>query len=453
MSVPGCRSQVSVEGAEGAAAAGASTRGDPPPSHDAMSSSRLAGKLIIKSFDAIASIPRAAWERTLPGEPESWEFYAAVEGVPPPGFKLGAMAAFADDAIVAVAPLFRTAYRIDTPLQGRLRQIGDWVHARWPRLVSFPVLGIGSPMSDNCALGFAPGLSDADCAYVCDGLLGHLAQLAKADKSALLAVKSLDRSAEVLDGTLRRHGYKCVTSVPLAMLDLPYRSLDQYLASLPQKTGAYFRRKMRSANKVRIEFRSSVAGLEQQIAELFDNTRKQSKVDYGDFERLDPQYFPKVVHGMGDKAQFMLCWQGDELLSFQLFLVGRDRVLAKQIGMQYPQGRELNLYFVNWLKLIEFAIQHRIPSVEMGATTYATKLLFGGYLERRWLHFRFRSGLWNRVLDPVAPLFDFEKNDPELKKLDAEVKAYMGPRLSRLAQHGAGDGHTGTASTREAEPR
>jgi len=108
---------------------------------------------------------------------------------------------------------------------------------------------------------------------------------------------------------------------------------------------------------------------------------------------------------------------------------------------------------VNWLKLIEFAIQHRIPSVEMGATTYATKLLFGGYLERRWLHFRFRSGLWNRVLDPVAPLFDFEKNDPELKKLDAEAKAYMGPRLSRLAQHGAGDGHAGTASTREAEPR
>jgi len=446
MSIPGCRSQVRVEGAAGA---GASTPGEAPTAPDAMPSSQLAGKLTIKSFDSIASIPRAAWESTLPGEPESWEYYEAVEGVPPPGFRLGAMAAFADDTIVAVAPLFRTAYRIDTPLQGRLRQIGDWVNARWPRLVSFPVLGIGSPMSDNCALGFAPGLSDADCAFVCDGLLTHLAQLARADKSALLAVKSLDRSAEVLEGTLRRHGYKCVTSVPLAMLDLPYRTLDHYLASLPEKTAAYFRRKMRSANKVRIEFRSSVAGLEKQIAELFDNTRKQSKVDYGDFERLDPQYFPKVVHGMRDKAQFMLCWQGDELLSFQLFLVGQDRVLAKQIGMQYPQGRELNLYFVNWLKLIEFAIQHRIPSVEMGATTYATKLLFGGYLERRWLHFRFRSGLWNRVLDPVAPLFDFERNDPELKKIDARVKAYMGPRLSRLAQRAAGDARTPPASSRE----
>ena len=376
----------------------------------------------------------------LPGEPESWDFYSAVERVPPPGFKLGAIAALNGEDIVAAAPLFRVGYRIDTPLQGRLREIGDWVHARWPRLVSFPVIGIGSPMSDNCSLGFAPELSDADCAHAFDGLLLHLARLAKADKSALLAVKSLDRSEEVLGAVLGRHSYKRVTSVPLAMLDLPYFSLDHYLDSLPDKTGSYFRRKMRSAKKVRIEYRSSIAGLEAKIAELFDSTLKQSKVDYGDFEKLDPDYFPRVVHGMGDKAQLMLCWQGEELLSFQLFLVGRDRVLAKQIGMKYPQARDLNLYFVNWLKLIEFAIERRIPCVEMGATTYATKILFGGYLERRWLHFRFRGGLWNRLLDPVAPFFDFEKNDPELAKLDAAAKSDMGPRLSRLAQRGGADG-------------
>jgi predicted N-acyltransferase len=269
---------------------------------------------------------------------------------------------------------------------------------------------------------------------VFDGLLGHLAREARLCGSALLAVKSLDRSAEALQMPLRRHGYRCVTSVPLAMLDLPYRSLDHYLDSLPDKTGAYFRRKMRSAKQVRIEYRGSAAGLETRLAELFDSTLRQSKVDCGDFERLDCDYFSRVVHGMGEKARLMLCWRDQELLSFQLFLVGPDRVLAKQIGMQYPEARELNLYFVNWLKLIEFAIEHRIPCVEMGATTYATKLLFGGYLERRWLHFRFRGAIANRLLGPAAPLFDFERNDPELQKLAAATKACMGPRISRLAQ-------------------
>lgn len=369
----------------------------------------------------------------LPGEPENSEFYRLVESVPPPGFELGALAAFAGSTTVAVAPSFRVAYRYDTPLQGRLRQVSDWIHARWPRVLSLPVIGVGSPMSDNCAVGFSPDLPASECAAVFDGLLQHLANEAKDHGSALLAIKGLDRLAEVLDAPLARHGYRCVTSVPLAMLDLPFRSIDEYLDSLPDKTGCYFRRKMRSVEKVRIEYRRSIAGLEARINELFENTLRQSTVDYGDFERLHPDYFAKIVHGLGERAQFMLCWRGDQLLSFQLFLVGSDRVLAKQIGMQYPEARELNLYFINWLKLIEYAIEHGIPRVEMGATTYATKLLFGGYLDRRWLHFRFRGAIANTVLNPLAPLFDFEDNDPELKRLGCSAMD-MGPRSFRTAR-------------------
>jgi hypothetical protein len=53
----------------------------------------------------------------------------------------------------------------------------------------------------------------------------------------------------------------------------------------------------------------------------------------------------------------------------------------------------------------------------MGGTTYATKLLFGGHLERRWLYFRWREDWTNSLLRPLAPMFDFERNDPELKQL------------------------------------
>ena len=59
----------------------------------ALPPSQLAGKLTIRSYDSISAIPRAEWERMLPGEPESWDFYTAVERVPPPGFKLSAIAA------------------------------------------------------------------------------------------------------------------------------------------------------------------------------------------------------------------------------------------------------------------------------------------------------------------------------------------------------------------------
>src|SRR5262245_16533541 len=107
---------------------------------------------------SIAEVPRASWERMLAGEPDSWDFHRAVEAVPPPGFKLGAIAAIDRGAVVAAAPLFRIDYRLDTPIQGRMRPACDWIYSRWPRLISRRVMGIGSPLSDSCSIGFAPEL-------------------------------------------------------------------------------------------------------------------------------------------------------------------------------------------------------------------------------------------------------------------------------------------------------
>jgi hypothetical protein len=367
---------------------------------------------------SISELPRSQLDRILPGEPESWEFYRVIESVPPPLFTLKVIAAFDGDRLLVVAPLFQVAYRIDTPLQGRLRRAGNWIHARAPYLTSLRVIGLGSPMSDSFTIGFAPHLAPADRQQAFAGLLDRLGQEADRDKSVIIAVKSMDQLAADMHPVLAARHYRRVTSVPLVMLDIPYRSLDDYLMSLPENTAAYLRRKNRSAKKVRIEYRRDISGLESKIYDLFQSTLENSKVDYGDFEKLHPRYFTNVVDGLGENAQIMLCWHGDELLSFQLAILGSDRLVAKQIGMKYPQARELNLYFVNWLELIDLAIRKRIPRVEMGATTYAAKLLFGGYLERRWLYFRFRNAVLNRIAGPVAPLFDFERNDPELRKLD-----------------------------------
>src|SRR5262249_43413106 len=155
---------------------------------------------------------------------------------------------------------------------------------------------------------------------------------------------------------------------------------------------------------------------------LFENTRNQSKGHYGAFEMLHPDYFSKVLEMLGHKVKVMLCWRGEELLSFELFLVGRDCIAARDIGMKYPEARQFNLYFINWIKMIEFALENRITRIDMGATTYSTKLLLGGHLERRWLYFRFSGRLTNFLSRPLGPMFDFEKNDPELQKLDAPIQ-------------------------------
>src|SRR5262245_16769863 len=85
---------------------------------------------------SIQAIPQEVWDDMLPGDPESYEFYQAVEPTPPPGFRLGAISVSQGDQILAVAPTFEVDYRLDTPLQGGLRRITNWLHARVPGLMS-----------------------------------------------------------------------------------------------------------------------------------------------------------------------------------------------------------------------------------------------------------------------------------------------------------------------------
>jgi Acetyltransferase (GNAT) domain len=370
---------------------------------------------------SIEAIPQEVWDGMLPGDPESYEFYRAVEPAPPPGFRLGAISVRQGDRILAVAPTFEVDYRLDTPLQGGLRRITNWIHGRVPGLMSLSVIGIGSPMSDNCTVGFLRSLDPGERASMFATMLDRLKQEARARRISLLAVKGLGRFACEFAQTLGEHGYLRATTVPLAMLPMKFTTFDAWLDSLPKKERIYFRKKLKSAADVRIEYRTSIKGLESQIVALLDATLAQSKVDYGDFDKVHAGYFSNVVDRVGKGMQMMLCWKGDELISFQLSLIGRDRIINNKLGMKYPEARECNLFFLNWLMLVRYAIENGVSVIEMGATTYATKLLFGGYLERRWLYFRCRWGLATAVMRPFLRYADFERNDPELMKLNAIV--------------------------------
>src|SRR5262245_24691506 len=193
-------------------------------------------------FPSITAISRESWERMLPGGPDAWGYYRAIEEAPPPNFRLGVIAAIERNAVVAAAPVFQIDYRLDTPIQGRLRRAGDWVHSRWPGLVSRRVIGIGSPLLDSCTIGFAPEFGPQQRQQVFTDLLKRLRKEARTQHCALTTVKSLGQEADTLHACLTSQGFVRITALPTVVLHLPYRSLDHYLDSLPEKDSSYLRR-------------------------------------------------------------------------------------------------------------------------------------------------------------------------------------------------------------------
>ncbi len=386
--------------------------------------------------EGVEAISRDLWQACLPGHGEDWTYFRLLQDVPPPGFELGAIVVERDGHVIAFTPVFRTTYRFDTSLQGGLRRMTNAIHAVAPRLLSMDLLSIGTPLSEHTHIGFAPALSPEEQDEAVRAMLDALKAHAKHTRVPLIAVKGLDTTeADRFAPLFAESGYARVTSIPDVVLALPYANIDGYISSLPDGTGRYIVRKWRSAAKVEIEYPRTLEGaVKDEINRLYNATLAQSRWDYDNFGPLHPDYFATVLERMGDRAHIMLCRVDGRLLSFQLFIVGDNAALAKGIGMQYPEARDYNLYFLNWKEMIEYCIAHRIPRISMAGTTYATKLLIGGALHRQWVYFRFRSPFLNKFLPRLAPAFDFEAHDPELKCLKDKAPGKDGEAAIRAAR-------------------
>jgi hypothetical protein len=364
-------------------------------------------ELEVRMLTGLGSLS-AGERRLFQNDAERWEYYAACEAAPPPGFSFGAIAVYDRDGLAAAAPVFQVTYGL-----------GDWLARTFPRYVRLPVLGLGSPLADACHIRFAPHLSDAQRGSVFSAMMVGLEAHAARHGIDIIAVKDVEKAEhDLLGGTLSEAGYTCMTGLPIAVLDLAQiESEEAYLARLSAGTRKDIRRKLRGADGLRVETCHNIAGLEQQIVSLYEETCARSSVDYGAFEKLSPDYFRNVTTGLRSQSLVMLYWRGEELLGFNFLLLDKGRMIDKFIGMRYPAACDHNLYVRSWMENVRYCLRHGIPVMQTGQTAYCTKTRYGSQLDPRWVYFKHRRRFWNWVLAKGAPWAAFDKWDPELAAL------------------------------------
>ena len=383
---------------------------------------------VARILPSIAAFEPADWRRLYGPASEGFDYYRACEEAQPDSFKFIAAGVLDGERLIAGVPLFRADFRLDMPLQGRLKRLGNWLHRYAPRLVSLRVLGAGSPHSDHLALALDDALGSAARAAALEALLGGLLTHArdKQSRADIIAVKDVtDAQARWADPVFRRLGFARIATLPVAVLELPFKSEAQYIESLSQNQRSNLRRKLKKAKDVRVEVRDNVDGLDRQIAELREATRLDAEVDYGDFEQVAPGYFAAVMRHMPDRARALLYWQGEVLVGFALVFLEPERMIFQYVGMRYPAAKELGIYFLNWMTMIRLCLERGIPKLHAGQTTYLTKCRLGCELERTWIYFRARGRAWNVAVKTLGPLFAIDRMDPDLKALGDKAR-YVG---------------------------
>ena len=374
--------------------------------------------------NGLNEIAEAEWNLCYPEEAESWRYYRACEAGAAPGVTVAAVELRDDKGLAAATPLFQLSYRLDTPLQGGLRRVAEAVSQCLPSLTEWRMLGVGSPYADRCHIAIRPDLSAAEQTAAIKALIAAVEREAEHRKAVLIVYKDL-AGAELaaIEGALAQARYACIRSLPVASLDLPGPDIEAYIAMLSPATRKDVRRKLKAAGAVRIERRSRIDDVDDAIDELYEETRRNSGVHYGDFEELPAGYFRSVAKFVGEGAQFSLYWIGGQLAAFNLLLLGRDVVIDKFLGMRYPLAREHNLYVVSWIENVRLCLETGRRRLQSGQTAYGAKLRLGSNLQPSMIFARHRNPIINRLVQLAAPIAAFDRWDPDLRQLAARRKA------------------------------
>lgn len=204
--------------------------------------------------------------------------------------------------------------------------------------------------------------------------------------------------------------FSTVPGMPTASLDIDFTSIDEYLSRLSSSTRKDMRRKLRSLDRLRVEYRTSIDDVLAKIMTLYHDTRNRSEWQ---FEELTPGYFQGVLARMPERSFCVLYYAGVQLLAANLLIHDERTLIDKFFCMNSKLGREYNLYFLSWFTNIRYCLEHGLIRYQSGQAYYENKLRLGSRLTRNTIYFKHRNVLAQGLLRFAAPLLSA---DETLKK-------------------------------------
>jgi hypothetical protein len=277
------------------------------------------------------------------------------------------------------------------------------------RLFRLPLVVAGLPVSFNqSCLRVRPG---ADATAVLELLDHHARAFAAESDSRIVCFKEFaPAERDVVGSGLARLGYVHSFSLPSCVLDLPYRSMDEYLRAMRSgyRRQALATLKGREAAGLRARL-APLAPHVDRILPLYDQVIERAEHR---MERLNRAFFTELAERLPEASALLLEDRGGELICAAVLLRGATKVTFLISGIDYPAARPVRGYEALMLAVVEQAIEWRATSIELGQTSLPLKTRFGARVEARHLFFRHLGRVGAALLPRVLPLAFPERRVP-----------------------------------------
>jgi len=371
-------------------------------------------KFEFKIFDSVNQVGRLEWEGVFGDIPEGYAFYKTLEEAKLEEFSFHYAVLYRDKKIILIAPIFVTDFNLDIAVEGWPEKLISSIRKFIPRFLILKTLFCGAPFGEHGIIGLSSETVNED--KLIQELLKGLEAFAKERGIKFFLFKDfLESQTKFLDHLLKK-GFFRLNSFPVAVNELNFNSLEDYIKSLGSSTRKNLRRKIKSAYgqaKIDVQIVDRVDDVIEDIYTLYLNTLTQGETK---FERLTKEFFISAGRNMRPNAKFFLYYVNDKLSAFNLCFVYKDLCIDKFIGFDYDISNRYHLYTVSWCYNVDWCLKNSIRFYKTGQTEYYAKLRMGSKLVPLYAYLRHRNKIVNaffRLLSLVLKPdnFNIVKND------------------------------------------
>ena len=356
-----------------------------------------------------AEIAPEIWSAAFSDTPKDFQYYQLLEQTMRSHFDFRYLLVFDEgDRPLALQPLIIATQDLAASAGGKFAQLV----ARIPRFFQSRMALAGCLVGEG-KIGM---LGSPDT--VVPLLAEALEEFARTERIGLLAFKDFPAASRKTLSCLERIGYVRLAGFPSLAIDLNFSSFEEYMMTrLSKVTRKTLRRKFRVADGASPPLTLEVLfDVERQINEIYPlylAVAQQSDVRFEVFTR---EYFIEAPRLAPGRFRYFIWRRDGRVVAFSFCTIWNGTIFDDDIGFDYTVAHELNLYYVTFRDLLNWALSHGLRRYASAPFNYDPKLHLRLELQPVDIYVKHISHMLNPLVKAFAPAFEPARSDPTLRR-------------------------------------